>query len=87
VLPAVGSQPDSPTQDLQIRIGAANNARAGDRFLIIETPWEGGQQTLNSNLVSSLSIGEIVQVDEFQSTLQVIAGNGSVRDLKFALPF
>ena len=87
VLPAVGSQPDSPTQDLQIRIGAANNARPGDRFLIIETPWEGGQQTLNSNLVSSLSIGEIVQVDEFQSTLQVIAGNGSARDLKFALPF
>jgi hypothetical protein len=87
VLPAVGSQPDSPTQTLQIRIGAANNARPGDRFLIIETPWEGGQQTLNSNLVSSLSIGEIVQVDEFQSTLQVIAGNGSARDLKFALPF
>jgi hypothetical protein len=87
VLPAAGSQPDSPTQTLQIRIGAANNARPGDRFLIIETPWEGGQQTLNSNLVSSLSIGEIVQVDEFQSTLQVIAGNGSARDLKFALPF
>jgi hypothetical protein len=37
--------------------------------------------------VSSLSFGEIVQVDEFQSTLQVIAGNGSARDLKFALPF
>ena len=87
VLPAPGSHPDSPTQDLQIRIGAANNARPGDRFLIIETPWEGGQQTLNSNLVGSLSIGEIVQVDEFQSTLQVIAGNGSARELKFALPF
>lgn len=87
VLPAADGQADSPTQTLQIRIGAANNARPGDRFLIIETPWEGGQQTLNSNLVSSLSIGEIVQVDEFQSTLQVIAGNGSARDLKFALPF
>jgi len=87
VLPATGSQPDSPTQELQIRIGAANNAKPGDRFLMIETPWEGGQQTLNSNLVGSLSIGEIVQVDEFQSTLQVIAGNGSARELKFALPF
>ena len=68
-------------------LGSANDAKLGDRFLLIETPWQGGQQTLNTNLVGSLSIGEIVQLDRYQSTMQIIAGNGTPADLNFALPF
>lgn len=87
VLPTLFGRGDNQQPPIQIRVGEVNNAKVGDRFLIIETPWEGGQQTLNTNLVGSLSIGEIVHVDRYQSTLQLIAGNGTAGDLKFALPF
>jgi hypothetical protein len=80
-------QSGEPTSQLQIMLGSANDAKLGDRFLLIETPWQGGQQTLNTNLVGSLSIGEIVQLDRYQSTMQIIAGNGTPAVLKFALPF
>ena len=80
-------QSGEPTSQLQIMLGSANDAKLGDRFLLIETPWQGGQQTLNTNLVGSLSIGEIVQLDRYQSTMQIIAGNGTPADLNFALPF
>lgn len=80
-------QRGEPTPPLQMRLGTANDAKLGDRFLLIETPWQGGQQTLNTNLVGSLSIGEIVQIDRYLSTVQIIAGNGSPADLTFALPF
>jgi hypothetical protein len=81
--PAADGSPD----ELRIMLGQQNQARPGDRFLLLETPWEGGQQTLNTTLVASLSIGEIVAVDRFQARIKIIAGNGASHQLKYAVPF
>jgi hypothetical protein len=80
-------QSGEPTSQLQMMVGEANDAELGDRFLLIETPWQGGQQTLNTNLVGSLSIGEIVSIDRYHSKVQVIAGKGTSADLRYAVPF
>jgi hypothetical protein len=75
------------SDDLRIMLGASGRARLGDRFLLAQTPWQGGDQVFNSNLISSLSIGEIIHLDSHQSVIRIIAGNGTVDELKYAVPF
>ncbi len=73
--------------DLHIMLGALGRARLGDRFLLAQTPWQGGDQVFNSNLISSLSIGEIIHLDSYRSVIRIIAGNGTADELKYAVPF
>lgn len=73
--------------DLRIMLGATGRARLGDRFLLAQTPWQGGDQVFNSNLIGSLSIGEIIHLDSYQSVIRIIAGNGTADELRYAVPF
>lgn len=73
--------------ELKIILGEDNGAKEGERFLLFESPWEGGNEALNSNLVGSLSIGEITRLEKDHAYLKIIAGNGSWKTLKSAVAF
>jgi len=79
---------DSVAQaSLRLNIGSLNGAVPGDRFLLSTTTINQPDNVLNSDLVAQLSIGEIVASDLYESQLQIIAGNGSAANLRYAVPF
>ncbi len=77
------------TRDGQLRlnIGRLNGALPGDRFLLSTTAIRQPDNVLNSNLITQLSIGEIVASGPYDSQLQIIAGQGAAAMLRYAVPF
>lgn len=73
--------------ELRIIIGEDNGVKNGDRFLLFETPWEDGNEALNSSLLRFMSIGEITRTEKDHAFLKIIAGNGSWQTLKYAVAF
>ncbi len=78
---------EQDSTELKIMLGEENNVKVGERFLLFETPWQGANEALNSELVGSLSIGEITRTEKYHAYLKVIAGNGSWKNLKHAVAF
>ena len=72
---------------LRLNIGRLNGAVPGDRFLLSTTAINQPDNVLNSDLIAQLSIGEIVASGLYESQLQIIAGNGSAANLRYAVPF
>ncbi len=70
-----------------LRLGTRNGARAGDRFLLVEAPWSGADDTLNGDLVATMAIAEIVALGPYEATLAIVAGPSTPGAPRMAIAF
>ena len=70
-----------------LRLGTQNGARAGDRFLLVDAPWSGAEDTLNGDLVATMAIAEIVALGPYEASLAVVAGPSTPGAARIAIAF
>lgn len=67
--------------------GASVGVRRGDRFLLSTRKFTDAEQLLDSEMLESLSIAEVVRVNPHNAELRIIEGPTTVGLHKSALPF
>ncbi len=67
--------------------GASVGVRRGDRFLLSARKFTDAEQLLDSEMLESLSIAEVVRVNPHNAELRILAGPTTVGLHKSALPF
>lgn len=67
--------------------GASVGVRRGDRFLLSTRKFTDAEQLLDSEMLESLSIAEVVRVNPHNAELQILEGPTTVGLHKSALPF
>ncbi|MBL6805140.1 MAG: hypothetical protein ISQ56_07430 [Pseudomonadales bacterium] len=67
--------------------GASVGVRRGDRFLLSTRKFTDAEQLLDSEMLESLSIAEVVRVNPHNAELQILEGPTTVGLYKSALPF
>jgi hypothetical protein len=83
---ALQPSPQDPAH-YALRLGTQNGARPGDRFLLVEAPWSGPEDTLNGDLVATMAIAEIVALGPYESTLAIVAGPSTPGAPRMAIAF
>jgi len=83
---ALHASPQEPAHYV-LRLGTQNGARAGDRFLLVDAPWSGAEDTLNGDLVATMAIAEIVALGPYEASLAVVAGPSTPGAARIAIAF
>jgi hypothetical protein len=83
---ALQASPQDPAHSV-LRLGTQNGARVGDRFLLVQAPWSGAEDTLNGDLVATMAIAEIVALESYEATLAIVAGPLTPGAARIAIAF
>ncbi|HAU23051.1 MAG TPA: hypothetical protein DCX09_00060, partial [Gammaproteobacteria bacterium] len=62
------------TQTVKINRGSVAGVRMGDRFILSAKPLNPRETTLSPEVIDSIAIGEVSNINFYSATLEIVAG-------------